>query len=91
MERRGTEKNGTESAKFPGVRTTTEVDGMPEIGDIKPTLPTWGRRPVDRVGPDSRRPKPPGRKQPHPRDDRDGSGDEDGKDDSRGGQIDEYA
>jgi hypothetical protein len=65
-----------------------EVDGMPEIGDIKPTLPTWSRRPVDRVGPDSRQPKPPAREQPRPKDK---DGDEDGQDDSPGGQIDEYA
>ncbi len=58
---------------------------MPEIGDIKPTLPTWGRRPVDRIGPDGERPRPPRREKPPPREE---GGDE--KDDPRGGQIDEY-
>jgi hypothetical protein len=58
---------------------------MPEIGDIKPTPPTWGKRPIERTGPDSRQPKPPVREKPRPKDD------SDDKDDSRGGQIDEYA
>jgi hypothetical protein len=60
-----------------------EVDGMPEIGDIKPTQPTWGKRPIDRTGPDPRQPKAPVREKPRRKDD--------DKDDSRGGQIDEYA
>ncbi|MGE0372484.1 MAG: hypothetical protein AB7Q01_11415 [Gammaproteobacteria bacterium] len=59
---------------------------MPDIGDIKPTLPTWGRRPVDRIGPDSGQPRPPRREKTPPRD-KDGED----KDDSRGGQLDEYA
>lgn len=57
---------------------------MPEIGDIKPTPPTWGRRPVDRTGSDPRPPKEAPKDRPRPRDD-------EGKDDSRGGRIDEYA
>jgi hypothetical protein len=62
---------------------------MHEIGDIKPTLPTWGRRPVDRVGPEPRQPRPPARERPRPKKDNDGGDSE--QDDSRGGQIDEYA
>jgi hypothetical protein len=57
---------------------------MPEIGDITPPAPPWGRRPTDRVGSDPRRPKETPKDKPRPRDD-------DDKDDSRGGQIDEYA
>jgi hypothetical protein len=57
---------------------------MPEIGDIKPTTPTWGRRPIDRTGSDPRQPKDTPKEKPRHRDD-------DDKDDARGGQIDEYA
>jgi len=57
---------------------------MPDIGDITPPPPPWGRRPIDRTGSDQRRPKDAPKEKPRPRGD-------DEKDDSRGGQIDEYA
>ncbi|MCC6207665.1 MAG: hypothetical protein IT488_05895 [Gammaproteobacteria bacterium] len=59
---------------------------MPEIGEITPTQPTWGRRPVDRIGPDKDQSRSPRREKPSPREDG-----EEQKDDPRGGQIDEYA
>lgn len=57
---------------------------MAEIGDIKPAQPVWQKRPADRVGPDSRQPRPPARERPRPEDDK-------GEEDPRGGKIDEYA
>lgn len=57
---------------------------MPEIGDIKPTPPTWGRRPVDKPGSEPRQPRRPPPEKPRPPG-------EDDEDDPRGGQIDEYA